>query len=157
MNQNVQLLLIVIGLVVIAGLLLLIRHQLRTQRAAREAHAQLLSDYQAKAQEQRDYLVDSIRVIALAMQDEQCELAEGCIRLKMLLDHLAPYLHEHEDFSIINQMYEATKHMPILEEWKKLKIKRRFELTQEREALEAEHKLAILEAARKLAHYRFEQ
>nr|WP_255537776.1 DUF2489 domain-containing protein [Motiliproteus sp. SC1-56] len=148
---------ILLGLAVIAGLLWVIRWQLKTQREARRAHEQLLAEHKAKAQEQRDYLEESVKVIALSMQDEQCELAEGCIRLKRLLDHLAPYLHEHEDFAIINRMFEATRHMPILEEWKKLKIKRRMELTLEREALEKEHREAILAAAQKLASYRFGQ
>ncbi len=157
MSQQSQLALIIIGLCVIAGLSMIIFKQLRSQRQAKQDHDALLAETQLKAQEQRDHLVQSVRVISLAMQDEQCELAEGCIRLKMLLDHLAPFLHEHQDFSVINEMYEATKHMPILEEWKKLKIKQRFELSQEREALEQKHKTNILAAVRKLAGYNFEQ
>lgn len=157
MSQEMQLLGIVLGLSVIAVLLYIIFRQLRTQKEQREAHQAVIKDMQAKAQKQRDHLVESIKVISMAMQDEQCELAEGCIRLKVLLDHLAPYLHEHEDFSIINEMFEATKHMPILEEWKKLKLKQRFKLTQEREALEQKNKAQILAAAAKLARYQFSQ
>ncbi len=157
MSEQMQLLGIAIGLAVIAVLLFVIYRQLRTQKEQREAHQQQLAEMQAQAQKQRDHLINSIQVISMAMQDEQCELAEGCIRLKVLLDHMAPYLHEHEDYSIINEMFEATKHMPILEEWKKLKIKKRFELTQEREALEQKHKVAILAAAAKLARYQFNQ
>ncbi|RDE18088.1 DUF2489 domain-containing protein [Motiliproteus coralliicola] len=157
MAQNMFLTLVFIGLCLVVGLLLLIRWQLKTQRKAQEAHEKLVQEAKAKAQEQRDYLIESVKVISLAIIDEQCELAEGCIRLKKLLDHLAPQLHRHEDFSIINEMFNATSHMPILDEWKKLKLKQRFELTQEREALEQQHHDAILEAARKLADYRFQQ
>ena len=157
MNQELQVVMILFGLCVIGGLLFIIRYQLITQKQRKQAEQERMAEIEAKAQQQRDHLIESVRVISMAMQDEQCELAEGCIRLKMLLDHLAPYLHEHEDFSIINQMYEGTKHMPILEEWKKLKIKQRFEFTKEREALEKEYRLPILEAAKKLVSYRFEQ
>jgi len=157
MSQEIQLVLVVVGLCIIASLLYIIRLQLKTQRQKKQAEDEAQAELEAKAQQQRDYLVESIRVISMAMQDEQCELAEGCIRLKVLLDHLAPYLHEHEDFSIINQMYESTRHMPIRDEWKKLKIKQRFELTREREALEVEHRSAILAAAQKLAGHSFEQ
>ncbi|MCW8885437.1 MAG: DUF2489 domain-containing protein [Motiliproteus sp.] len=157
MSEQLQWVLVVVGLGIVVALAMLIRHQLRQQREQKQAQQELLEDLQQQAEKQRDHLVESIRVISLAMQDEQCELAEGCIRLKVLLDHLAPYLHEHEDFSVINEMFEATKHMPILEEWKKLKIKRRFELTAEREALEQKYKLQILAAAEKLAKYRFQQ
>ena len=148
---------ITLGLVLIAALLWLITWQLKTQQRAREAHEARVAELQAKAQEQRDYLIESVRVISLAIGDGQCEPAEGCIRLKKLLDHLAPHLHEHEQFSIFNRIYEATKHMPILEEWKKLKLKQRFELTQEREALEAQHRDEIVAAAQALSQYRFEQ
>ncbi|WP_421868822.1 DUF2489 domain-containing protein [Motiliproteus sp.] len=157
MAQNMFLTLVFIGLCLVVGLLMLIRWQLKTQRKAQQAHEKLLQDAKAKAQEQRDYLIESVKVISLAIVDEQCELAEGCIRLKKLLDHLAPQLHRHEDFSVINEMFNATSHMPILDEWKKLKLKQRFELTQEREALEQQHRDAILAAARKLADYRFQQ
>ncbi len=157
MSQEMQLLGIVLGLAVIAVLLFVIYRQLRSQRQQRQTEQQLLDDMQAQAQKQRDHVTESIRVISSAMQDEQCELAEGCIRLKVLLDHIAPYLHEHEDFCIINEMFEATKHMPILEEWKKLKIKQRFQLTQEREGLELRHKAKILAAASKLSRHQFTQ
>ncbi|MEH6473723.1 MAG: DUF2489 domain-containing protein [Halopseudomonas sp.] len=157
MLEQYQGALIVVGLVLIAGLVWLINWQLKTQRQARQAQQQVLDEARAKAQEQRDYLVESVRVIASAVGDGQCELTEGCIRLKKLLDHLAPYLHEHETFSIVNQMYEATKHMPILDEWKKLKIKQRFDYTREREELEQQHREPILAAAKALAVYRFEQ
>ncbi|OMH39139.1 DUF2489 domain-containing protein [Motiliproteus sp. MSK22-1] len=157
MNQELQIALILFGLCVIAGLLYIIRSQLKAQQQRKQAEQERIAEIEAKAQQQRDHLVESVRVISMAMQDEQCELAEGCIRLKMLLDHLAPYLHEHQDFSVINQMYEGTKHMPILDEWKKLKIKQRFEFTKEREALEREYRQPILAAAKKLVSYRFEQ
>ncbi|MEH6648623.1 MAG: DUF2489 domain-containing protein [Motiliproteus sp.] len=157
MFEQYQGVMIIVGLILIAVLLMVIRRQLRTQRQEREAHQALLEEMKVKAQKQRDYLIESVRVISSAMGDGQCELTEGCIRLKKLLDHLAPYLHKHEDFAIINEMYELTKHMPILDEWKKLKLKQRFEMTQQREALEAEHQAAIEQAAKKLSRYNFEQ
>lgn len=156
MTQNTQLLLIATGLVLIGALAWYIVSMLRKERQQKASKAAELAEIQTKAQEQRDYLVESVRVISLAMQDEQCELAEGCIRLKVLLDHLAPFLHEHEDFSVINEMYESTKHMPILDEWKKLKLRQRFQLTQEREALEEKHRDSIIAAARKLSGYNFQ-
>ncbi len=156
MSQNQQLVLIAIGLLLIAGLGWYIFLMLKKERQAKAEQERKLAEMEAKAQEQRDYLVDSIRVISMAMQDEQCELAEGSIRIKVLLDHLAPFLHEHEDFSIFNTMFEATKHMPILDEWKKLKLRKRYELTVEREALEEKHKIAIINASKKLAVYNFQ-
>lgn len=156
MAENQQLLLILIGLALIGALLWYIVRALRIERQAKAEKAAKLREIESKAQEQRDYLIESVQVISRAMQDEQCELAEGCIRLKVLLDHLAPFLHEHEDFSIISTMYESTKHMPILDEWKKLKLRQRHKLTLEREALEDQHRESIIMAVRKLAVYNFQ-
>ncbi len=157
MFEEYQDVMIAVGVVMIVALSGLIRWQLRSQRQAREAQQRLLDEVRAKAQQQRDYLVESVRVISSAMGDGQCELTEGCIRLKKLLDHLAPYLHEHQDYAIINQMYEQTKHMPILDAWKKLKLKQRFEYTRERDELEQKHRTAIEQAAKALSRYNFEQ
>lgn len=156
MSQNLQIVLVLSGLCLIAGLSWFILRMLKKERQVKFEQQMRLQEIEEKAQEQRDYLLDSIRVISLAMQDEQCELAEGSIRIKVLLDHLAPFLHEHEDFSIFNEMFEATKHMPILDEWKKLKLRQRYELTMEREALEEQHKDAIITASKKLAVYNFQ-
>ncbi|MFT5722459.1 MAG: hypothetical protein ACI9W6_002788 [Motiliproteus sp.] len=157
MFEQYQSLLIGVGLTIIAALVWLISRQLHAQRQARGAREQVLDEMRVKAQQQRDYLIESVRVISSAVADGQCELTEGCIRLKKLLDHLAPHLHQHESFSIFNQIYEATQHMPILDEWKKLKIKQRFALTRERETLEQRHREAILIAAKALSGYHFEQ
>lgn len=156
MSQSTQLLLILIGVLLIVGLSWFIYRMVKKERQQKADRIAQLTEIENKAQEQRDYLVESVRVISLAIRDDQCEMAEGCIRLKVLLDHLAPTLHQHEDFSIINEMFEATKHMPILDEWKKLKLRQRFELTVERENLEKEHRDAILNAATKLAEYNFQ-
>lgn len=157
MFEQYQGLLIGGGLAIIAALVWLISRQLQAQRQERDARQRVLDEVRVKAQQQRDYLIESVRVISSAVADGQCELTEGCIRLKKLLDHLAPHLHQHESFSVFNQIYEATKHMPILDEWKKLKIKQRFAYTRERDELEQQHREAILTAAKALSSYRFEQ
>ncbi|WP_210395784.1 DUF2489 domain-containing protein [Motiliproteus sediminis] len=155
MSESTQWLLIVVGCLAIAGLMLLIRGQLRRQQKVQQQQQQRLAEIEAEAQKQRDYLEQSVRVIATAMQEEQCEMVEGCIRLKKLLDHLAPYLHEHETFGIFNTVFEATKHMPILDEWKKLKLRQKVGYMQEMDALEKSHKQTVLAAAAELASYRF--
>jgi hypothetical protein len=59
-------------------------------------------------------LLESIRDISMAMQQQQCPLSEGCIRLTVLLDHLV--LPDHPDFPrlypAIHDMHERIKHMP---------------------------------------------
>ncbi len=157
MTEQMQVILILAGLVVIAGLgsviyrLLQEEKRVKAERQAAEAELHRLAD------EQRAHLVDSIRIITRAMQSEQCGLTEGCIRLRMLLDKLAPALLRDEAYAVIETMYQATSHMPILEEWKKLKLRQRVAFTKEREALEAQHRESILQAAGALEQYDFQR
>ncbi len=143
-----------LGLVIIAisaGYIVVHLRTLRTQQRQREA---LQTEAQKKAQEQRQYLIDSIRVIARAMsEDEKMTLTEGCIRLKVLLDNLMPELHRNPDFEIISTHYEATRHIPYLKEWKSLERSQQRRYRQEMTTLEHQHRDALLLAAAKLHQY----
>ncbi|MCP8688744.1 DUF2489 domain-containing protein [Marinobacterium sedimentorum] len=124
---------------------------LRQQRQQREARQ---SQAEAKAREQRQYLIDSIRVIARAMsEDEKMTLTEGSIRLKVLLDNLMPELHHNPDFEIISTHYEATRHIPYLKEWTSLEPSQQRRYRQEMDVLEKQHRDALLRAAAKLHEY----
>jgi len=104
---------------------------------------QALNDSQLKAHE-------SIRVIAQCMIDEQVDLSEGSIRIKVLLDHVAPELHEHPTFSIFSKIYAATEHMPTHEARKQADKKLIRKLDKERVKLEADNKEEILTASKEL-------
>ncbi|KZY82260.1 hypothetical protein A3741_32365, partial [Oleiphilus sp. HI0069] len=88
--------------------------------------------YLEEVAEKKDKALNSIKVIAQCMLDEQVELSEGCIRIKVLLDHLAPNLHEDERFSVFIKMYDALEHMPTHEARKQTDKRVIFKLDQER-------------------------
>jgi len=157
MSETTQWLWLIAGVLAIGGLVAVIRAQLSGHRATQQAHADRLAALQAEAQKQRDYLEESVRVIASAIRDEQCEVAEGCIRLKKLLDHLAPYLHEHQAFAVFNQVYELTKHLPIRDDWKQLKPNQRMAYRTELELIEKQHKDSVQAAAAALLSHKFRQ
>jgi hypothetical protein len=143
-----------LGLVVIVALLVYIVRHLRQQRQRRLENEQRLEEIRNKGREQHQYLIDSVRVIARAMsEDEKMTLTEGCIRLKVLLDNLMPELHHNPDFEIIAIHYEATRHIPYLKEWKNLERSQQRRFQQEMNALEFKHKDALLLAAGKLQDY----
>ncbi|WP_156506094.1 DUF2489 domain-containing protein, partial [Oleiphilus sp. HI0117] len=96
-----------------------------------------------------------IKVIAQCMLDEQVELSEGCIRIKVLLDHLAPNLHEDERFSVFIKMYDALEHMPTHEARKQTDKRVIFKLDQERFKLEEDNQHAILSASKALLEHSF--
>lgn len=88
MPRGLQLSFIVVGLVVIGILLFYIWRQSRVlnENRMRQKKAE---EFQAK---RRDEMIESIRIIALAVEEGQVEHSEACLRLKGLLDYVAPEL-----------------------------------------------------------------
>lgn len=101
-----------------------------------------------KAQKERfQRIVDSIDIIARAMLAEQCDLSEGVLRLKTLMDVLALKL---EEYPAMWALYEVIEDMPILDERKTLKRNERMKLDLEREAKEAELESQIKQECQQL-------
>ncbi|MFP5429845.1 MAG: DUF2489 domain-containing protein [Gammaproteobacteria bacterium] len=95
----------------------------------------------------RDHaLIESIQIIATAMRTGDCNLSEGCIRLRYLLDHLDPGQRLRPRLEAVYAHYEAIAHMPVREARKALKLSERNRLDREREALEIQNRDAILDA-----------
>lgn len=85
-------------------------------------------------------ILSSVVIIAHAMKEDQCDIAEGCWRLSVLLDSLKLSEGMSKEFPAIFELYDAIKHMPILEERKKLDKQERMKLDLER--MKAESHLA---------------
>ena len=80
-------------------------------------------------------ILESVELIARAMQSGQCNLSEGVLRLKPLLDVLG---HKLSTYSAMWALYQVVENMPILDERKNLKRNERMKLDLERELKEAE-------------------
>lgn len=82
------------------------------QQNKRQQQEQLLQ--QEKVLEKKRYLQESIVLISRAMQEQQCELSEGALRLWVLLDHWPQ--HNKPDaiqtYPGLYQMYQVVKNMP---------------------------------------------
>lgn len=143
--------LLTIGLAVYVWVLL--KRQQQQRKDAQVAQAA----YAASAQQQRDYLIDSIRILSRGILEGQCPLAEGCIRIKVMIDNLSPQLHQQAELQIIETMYRKTEHIPTLAAWKRLPAAQRKVFQQEIDELENEHREEIQTAARCLQDYPFEQ
>ena len=147
---------LLIGILSLTGIvisLFLLKYILSTLKKMKSMQA-IQQAQQAQAEQQledtRLSATQSIKVIAQCMLDEQIELSEGCIRIKVLLDHVAPEFHKDPYFKIFTQVYEATQHMPTHEARKEADKKLIMKLDLERLTLEDEHKEAILSASRQL-------
>jgi hypothetical protein len=95
----------------------------------------------------------SVIIIVRAMKEAQCDLAEGCWRLSVLLDSLKLSSELSTQFPAIFKLYEAIKHMPILEKRKKLTKQERMKLDLERMKVEAELATGIHEDIKLLHQY----
>lgn len=104
-----------------ASLLLKIRHQ---KKQLKQAQFTRYSN-----------ICESIDLIARAMLAEQCDLSEGVLRLKPLLDVLGKKLSA---FPAMWALYQTVEEMPILDARKALKRNERMKLDLEREAKEIE-------------------
>ncbi|WP_373766565.1 DUF2489 domain-containing protein [Glaesserella sp.] len=89
---------------------------------------------QAKHERYRN-IAGSIEIIIRAMLSDQCDLSEGVLRLKPLLDVLGKKLSE---YPAMWALYQVVESMPILDARKELKRNERMKLDLEREAKEAE-------------------
>ena len=153
MSATAQWILIVLGLAVIAGLSWLIRrqwHHLSQARRARERTQQLQA-------ERREKMVESIQILAMTIEQDQVEYSEGCIRIKGLLDHVAPELLTQRPYDVFQTMYEKTEHMPTHEARRQADPKLIRKLDEERFALEREYADRIREAAMAIRFYRFDE
>ena len=125
------------------------------QRRALKTNQARIAGLQDMLKKQYQHRVESIAVIASAMKDKQCEYTEGCIRLKQLVEQVEPDLLTQDEFSVIALVFSATEHMPINEQWQQLDKKAKSKFTQQRFALEAEHKDAIHKAVVALQNHQF--
>lgn len=80
-------------------------------------------------------LTESIEIIAKAMQSGDCNLSEGVLRLKMLLDPLSNSL---KNYPAMFALYETVQDMPTHEARRELKKNERMKLDLTRESKEVE-------------------
>ena len=153
-----QWVLIAAGLLAIAGLSVVIARHLRTLRARQLQQQQLAQKQQAFLAQRHTNMVESIRIIAMAVEADQVEYSEACLRIKGLLDYVAPELLDDPQYAVFQTMHDAISHMPTHQARKDMqksdpKAVRRMD--KERYALEQQHADAILAAARAIKSHTF--
>lgn len=130
---------LVIGAVVIAGLsvyagklLFLVKAQNTRQQAVRDKRIASMRS--------------SIQTIAFAMQQQQCDLSEGVIRICNLLDALPlnPLPNYPSIYPATHALYEKVKDYPTHEARARLSKSERRAQDKEREQFESELESAIL-------------
>ncbi|WP_298452789.1 DUF2489 domain-containing protein [uncultured Marinobacter sp.] len=143
--------LIIAGTVAILALLGFIRRQMVTlsedRRRQRKAEA-----FQAK---RRKDMVDSIRVIAMAIEENQIEYSEACLRIKGLLDHVAPELMNAPPYRVFMDVYEQLRHMPTHQARQNTETRFVEKMDKERFEVERRHTDEIRRAATAIRNHGF--
>lgn len=81
---------------------------------------------QAHEQQVADKLQHDLRVLCGSLLDEQVPWLEGCIRIKVILEHYSYALSREPLFKVFLDVHAATEHVPTHEAWKALdKLERR--------------------------------
>jgi len=147
--------LLFIGLIIVAALAVyavILRRKLGQQKKL-EQEKVLELEHQAAAHRSR--VNKSIQVIAQSIPEGKMTLTEGVMRLSVLLESLGITDADREEFSPIFKLAEATAHIPILDGWKKLPLKKRMAFDQQRLALESDYRDFVLESAKLLVGREF--
>jgi len=138
MLSNPWVYLVLLGIVII-GVLAAIATKLLRQLKQQTLEQEQKQAAQHQALQQHDKkIIASVIIIVRAMKEEQCDIAEGCWRLSVLLDSLKLSEDLNVQFPAVFKLYEAIKHMPILSARKKLDKQSRMKLDLERMKIEAE-------------------
>jgi hypothetical protein len=124
---------IIIGLGVQAGrLLFMVKRQSNAQQAVRDKRVASMQT--------------SIQTIAFAMQQQQCDLSEGVIRICRLLESLplSPLPDYPSRYPAVHALFDKVKAYPTHEERNALSKQERRSQDKEREQFESELESAIL-------------
>lgn len=152
MPQWLQWTLIIVGVFAIALLLAFIRRQTNTLSESRRRQEKA----DAFNQKRREDMISSIQVIAMAVESDQVEYSEACLRLKGLLDHVAPELLEQPPFSVFQDVHEKLKHMPTHQARQDTDTRFVEKMDKERFEVEKAHAEEIKRAATAIRHHPFD-
>jgi len=138
------------GCLFIVALSVYIYRHFKTQNDQKKAQQAIVEQHLKEHDERQEYVTSSINIIVKALASEQIEVVEASIRLKMLVDQLKPNLPE-SSFPVMQEVFEKTKHIPKLKDWKALDKKQRKIFTKDIMSLEMKHAQAVKEEVKVLA------
>lgn len=144
---------VVVVLSIVAAWLWIKVWRLNKQQLEMKAH---IANREAETEQNRlDYIFESLNVIAGAVLENQCPVTEGCIRMAVLLDNLPLDCDTKHRFSLIFEIYNATRHIPTHSGWKSLDRKTRQRYKQEMFNLEQKHTDEVMNLMAHVKHNPF--
>lgn len=139
------------AIVIVIGLSAYAVHLLLQVRRQQQKQTKADAELKALAAEKRDKANKSIQILAHSLkEDERLTYTEACMRIRHLLDSLGIDEATQKEFSAVYQLADATAHIPILQDWKKLSRKQQHAYDKERLQLEQRYQDFIDDAVERL-------
>lgn len=98
-----------------------------------------------KIEERLDYWRESARIVALAVVQEQCDLSEGCLRLRYILNQLG------DTRVTLEAMGEELAPFATHKARQSLALEERFKQDQQRLMIEDKYRVELLDLCREVA------
>lgn len=99
----------------------------------------------------RENILENLLLLARALEDQQVNLTEACLRIRVFLDLLDEGIHVHsESFLVFDLVYQKAKHLATHQVRADLSPQARQAEDAEREALEKEFQAPVQKAATQL-------
>jgi len=117
--------------------------RLKKKRADNEKMA---NDYQQSFLKRRKDVLDSLYTLALVMEQGQVSIAEGCIRIKKLID-LDEELRFHADLADFHKAYLDFSEFSYLDSYKDLSNQEKFSEDLKRQQVEIKYEQKLVEAS----------
>lgn len=144
---------IIIALAFYAGLLI---RKIQTQTMLKQQLAAQQETHVAQQKQQRnDNICESIRFIAHATAQKQCNVSEAAIRLNVLLETLLieKTIDIEAEYPALSSLFNKIKEMPTHDERKKVAIKKLKKLDMQRQVFESELEDSIIQEAVRLKSF----
>ncbi|MFT6985206.1 MAG: hypothetical protein ACJAT7_001014 [Psychromonas sp.] len=144
---------IIIALAFYAGMLISKIKRQKAQNLHREAEQ--TAQAVLKKQQRNDHICESIRLIARATAQKQCNVSEAAIRLTVLLETLLveEAIDIENRYPALSELFDKVKEMPTHEQRKKIAVKALKILDKKRQGFEAELEQAIIKEALQLENF----
>jgi len=150
-------LLLLLAAIIIASLSIYayrLTSQVKEQEAQREKASEAALEKQRK---QTLYIEESLQVISANVLDENLNLSEATIRCKMLLDALLLGPELRQPYQILDVVFEQVKDFDTHQARKQLTSKQRQAQDAQREAIENEHREALMACFTELRQFKAPQ
>lgn len=132
-------------------------HLLQKVKQVNVAKEKEQTEAELQLRRHQEELVSDIRFVSRSMIQQQCDITEGVLRIQHMITGLDPHVWQLTEITTIRTHYDATKNMPILNAYKALTPKERFQLDKQRLQLENDNKTIIEKELRWLVDYAFPQ